>query len=78
MYKLDRGVDEAAVVASWQELMGEPIARRTEDIYFRRGKLVVRVDSAALRHELSLGKEMLKQRLNEKAGKDVVTEIDIR
>ena len=78
VYKLDRGMDEASVVSSWEELMGAPIARRTQKIFFRNGKLVIHLDSSTLRHELSLGKEMLKTRLNERAGKEVVKEIEIR
>lgn len=78
VYKLDRGVDEAAIIASWEELMGGPIARRTRNIYFKNGKLVVQLDSSTLRHELNLGKEKLKALLNEKAGKEVVLDIEIR
>lgn len=78
VYKLDRGVDEAAVVASWEELMGAPIARRTQNIFFRNGKLVVHLDSSTLRHELNMGKEKLITLLNEKAGKEVVRDIEIR
>lgn len=78
VYKLDRGVDEAAIVASWERVMGSPIARRTEKIYFRNAKLVVHLDSAALRHELNMGKELLKTRLNENLGKEVVKDIEIR
>ncbi len=78
IYKLDRGVDEASVVASWEELMGAPIARRTRNIFFRNGKLVVQLDSATLRHELNMGKEKLITLLNEKAGKTVVKDIEIR
>jgi len=77
-YKLDRGMDEAAVIASWEELMGAPIARRTRSIFFRNGKLVIQLDSSTLRQELNMGKEKLKTLLNEKAGKDVVTDIEIR
>ncbi len=78
VYKLDRGVDEAAVIASWEELMGGPIARRTRNIFFRNGKLIIQLDSSTLRHELNLGREKLMTLLNEKAGKEVVREIEIR
>lgn len=78
VYKLDRGLDEAGVVSSWGEVMGAPIARRTEKIFFRNGKLVVHLDSSTLRHELNLGKEKLITLLNERAGKEVVKEIEIR
>lgn len=77
-YKLDRGMNEAAVIASWEEIMGSAIARRTRNIFFRNGKLVIQLDSSTLRQELSMGKEKLKTLLNERAGKDVVTDIDIR
>lgn len=77
-YKLDRGMDEASVIASWEELMGGAIARRTRGIFFRNGKLVIQLDSSTLRQELNMGKEKLKTLLNEKAGKNVVSDIEIR
>lgn len=77
-FELDKGVDEAGVIASWEELMGAPIARRTRNIFFRNGRLVIQLDSSTLRQELNMGKDQLRILLNEKAGKEVVQEIEIR
>ncbi|TVR38584.1 MAG: DUF721 domain-containing protein [Cryomorphaceae bacterium] len=77
-YELEQGLDEAGIVASWEEVVGAPIARKTNELFFRGRTLVIRLDSSALRHELSMQKEQLRTLLNEHAGKEVVKAIDIR
>ena len=49
-----------------------------KDIQLYEQKLVLRVESAALRNELQLSKQLLQKRLNEVLQEEYLKEIDIR
>ena len=74
-YGLSDKLDEISLVKSWEEIVGKMIARHTTDIYFKEGVLHIKLDSAPLRQELSYAKSKLIERLNEKAGKQMVKDI---
>lgn len=46
-------LDPESVFRKWKEVVGDQIAERTRVVDFRRGELVVEVDSAPLLNELS-------------------------
>ncbi|MFT6167542.1 MAG: putative nucleic acid-binding Zn ribbon protein [Vicingaceae bacterium] len=77
-YGLGDKLDEMSLVKSWEELVGKMIANHTQEIYFNKGVLFVRLDSSTLRQELSYVKSDLIQRLNEKAGKVMVKDIHLK
>ncbi|MFT5668038.1 MAG: putative nucleic acid-binding Zn ribbon protein [Vicingaceae bacterium] len=77
-YGLGDRLDEMSLVKSWEELVGKMIARHTDEIYFNKGTLYVKLDSSTLRQELSYVKSDLVQRLNEKAGKIMVKDIHLK
>ncbi|MCS6832148.1 MAG: DUF721 domain-containing protein, partial [Flammeovirgaceae bacterium] len=66
---------EAKVRWAWKEVMGEVVARRTTYVEIYQGRLTVKLSSAALKSELTMSKELIKNRLNEFVGKDVVKNI---
>lgn len=68
-------MDELNISTAWDQVVGAMVARHTMSLKLRRGKLVVRVDSAPLRQELSFMREALKEILNKRAGRTVVEEI---
>ena len=77
-YETRRGagyLDEVKAVNSWKEVVGTFVASHTTDLYIRNGILFVRVDSDALRTELSYSKSVLVKDLNAIAGRDVINEI---
>lgn len=74
-YRLDTKMAELDVINSWKKVMGNMIAKHTTDIRIVNKELYVRLDSAALRHELSLGKEKIVDLLNKEAGGKVVERI---
>jgi hypothetical protein len=63
---------------AWKECMGPMIEGYTHQIYFSKGTLYVKLTSSVLRHELNLGKNQLKNNLNEVLGKDVIQEVVVR
>jgi len=74
-YRLDGKLAEVRLVQSWEKVMGVMIARHTAEVSVRNKKLYVRLDSAALRQELSYGREKILNLLNEEAGTRVIEDI---
>ncbi len=77
-YELHKGpdyMDEIKVINSWPQVVGSFIASHTIDLSIKNNILFVRVDSDALRSELSYSKSLLMKNLNAIAGKEVVKEI---
>ena len=77
-YKGPGYVDELRVVNSWKQVVGPFIAKHTIDLAIRNRILFVRVDSDALRNELSYSKSVLLTQLNNQVGKVVIDEIVLR
>ena len=77
-YELHKGsdyLDEQKAIQCWPKAVGPFIASHTIDLSIKNGVLYVRVDSDALRSELSYSKTLLMKNLNERVGKEVVAEI---
>ena len=77
-YELHKGssyLDEQKAIQCWPKVVGPFIASHTIDLSIKSGLLYVRVDSDALRSELSYSKTLLMKNLNERVGKEVVAEI---
>jgi len=62
----------------WPEVAGPMVARHTTAITLRAGRLTIAVDSAPLRQELTYMRADIAARINERAGKDVVSEVLVR
>lgn len=76
--KISNKLDEVQLVNIWEELMGKTIARHTEKITLKNGKLTLKLDSAVLKEELSYSKQKVKEVLNEALGKESIKEVVIR
>lgn len=74
-YKLNVKINEIKLYAAWDEILGPAIAKHTVSKQLLETKLIIRLDSAALRNELSYSKTKLIHSLNEKIGTEMVTEI---
>ena len=68
---------QAEVKLAWQELIGEPIYRKTKVIYLKNHTLYIHLESAVLKEELSYGKETLIVGMNRELGYDGVKRIEI-
>lgn len=77
-YGLGDKLDEIGLLKSWEVVVGKMIAKHTTDIYFVKGILHVKLDSATLRQELSYAKSNLIHQLNEHAGKIMVKDIHLK
>lgn len=74
-YKLGDKLTETRLVQSWEKVAGHFISGYTEKIYLNKRKLFVKLNSPALKHELSFAREKLKQSLNDAVQKEVIDEI---
>jgi predicted nucleic acid-binding Zn ribbon protein len=75
VYKLKGRFDETSMVSLWPELMGTAVANRTTQIYVHHKKLFVRIESSVIKNELLMVRAGIIQKLNERAGSEVITEI---
>lgn len=74
-YRLDGKLKELDVIAAWPEMMGIAVANRTTKITISNKTLYLTMDSAVMRDELKYGKQIIIQRINEKAGCELINEV---
>ncbi len=76
--KLEKPLKERQLVQSWETLLGKSVARATDRIYLKQGKLYVHLKSSVVRNELYMLQEEIVKKLNESAGEVLVEEIVLR
>lgn len=74
-YRLDGKLKEMDVLESWGEMMGLAVANRTKNIQIRNKTLYLTMDSAVMRDELSYGKTIIIERINQKAGFEMINDV---
>lgn len=77
-YHLGSQLNEMRVKTLWADLMGKTINTYTSQIAVRKGVLYISISSAALRHELSYGKDKIRDLLNAELGVEYIKEVVIR
>jgi predicted nucleic acid-binding Zn ribbon protein len=71
-------LSEASVINSWEGIVGKAISSRTTRIYIKDKILYVHLNSSVVRNELLMLRETLREKLNEKAGSEVLKDIVLR
>ena len=74
-YRLDGKMLELDVISSWEEMMGKAIALRTTKIFIKDGVLHLEISSSVMRDELKFGKQVIIERVNQKAGTALIHDI---
>lgn len=69
---------EMQVEKVYKQLAGDLVSRLTQRLQFRKGTLRLKYAAAALRQEMTLRRESLRQRINEELGGEVVKKIVIQ
>ncbi len=69
---------EVNLVNSWEELVGKAISARTTRIYIKENTLYIHLNSSVVRNELLMLREVLMEKLNEKAGFEIIKGIVVR
>jgi predicted nucleic acid-binding Zn ribbon protein len=76
-YHLKSKFDEATLVASWERLVGKPVAKRTKKVSVRNKVLFVELDSPAMKNDLNLHKSQIIEVFKKEFGAEVIKEIVI-
>ena len=76
--RLEDKLMEVNLVNSWEEMVGKAIASRTSKVYIKDQVLYIRLNSSVARNELMMLREALREKLNEKEGKELIREIVLR
>jgi predicted nucleic acid-binding Zn ribbon protein len=76
--KLGDKLREVSILDSWENLVGKAISSRTSRAYIKEGVLYVFLKSSIVRNELMMIREALREKLNEKAGSEVIKEIVLK
>lgn len=74
-YRLDGKLKEMDVLESWGEMMGIAVANRTKNIQIKNKTLFLTMDSSVMRDELSYGKSIIIERINQKAGFEMINDV---
>ncbi len=74
-YGLDKKIEELDVINAWPEMMGLAVSNRTNDLKIINKVLIVSLDSAVMREELSNGKQIIIERVNQFAQKEIITDV---
>ncbi|HOB83989.1 MAG TPA: DUF721 domain-containing protein [Bacteroidales bacterium] len=75
---LEKGLNETALISSWEEIVGKAIASRTSKIYIKDQVLYVHLKSSVVRNELLMLRQALKEKLNARSGTEVIKDIVLR
>jgi hypothetical protein len=74
-YHLDEKMRVVRIRAEWEKLFGKMISKHTTRIDLKGDTLYLALDSAVVRNELAMGKEKIKDSLNEALGEKVIREV---
>ncbi len=74
-YRIDGKMQEMDIINGWEEMMGKAIALRTTNIYVRDGILHLSISSSVMRDELQYGKQVIIERVNQKAGTKLIRDV---
>lgn len=70
--------NEQLLNRNWEQIVGKTIADHTRRLAVRNDKLILTVDSAALKHELSLLQNRVIALANEHLGTEAINELVVR
>ncbi|MGB0165300.1 MAG: DUF721 domain-containing protein [Luteibaculum sp.] len=77
-YRINDKYYQIAILEEWNQLMGPLIAKHTTSVFFKGGRLIIRLNSSVLRQELSFTKEKIISSLNKALGEPVIKEVELR
>jgi predicted nucleic acid-binding Zn ribbon protein len=75
---LGKKLKEVDIIDSWDEIVGKAISSRTVKVYIKDSILYVILKSSIVRNELLMIKEVLREKINERSGEEVIKDIVLR
>ncbi len=76
-YKIKSRFDEANLIASWERLVGKPVAKRTKKLFMRNRVLFIELDSPSMKNDLSIHKTRIIEVFQKEFGADVIQDLVI-
>lgn len=76
-YHIKAKFDEANLIASWERLVGKPVAKRTRKVFVRNKVVFVELDSPSMKHDLNLHKTHILEVFRKEFGEEAVGDIVI-
>ena len=70
--RMEKKYQHVKAIQLWKEVMGNTVASRTEKIFMSKSSLYIKLNSAPLKNELSLSKELIRTRINDELGEEAV------
>lgn len=74
-HKLDSKLKKARIIEAWPEVTGKMITNHTLDLSIKGTTLFAKLDSPALKTELSYSKNQIIDSLNAAVGEEIISEI---
>ena len=74
---LETPLQQKRLLASWDQVVGEPVAKYTGDKFIKNQTLFVKIVNPALRQDLTMMRAQLVKRLNAQVGGMVIADIRI-
>jgi len=75
VYRLKSGLTQLSIQSDWEKIVGPALASRTEEVQLRGSKLIIKVNSAAMRQEMHYQQSAIMKNVNDHLGSEVVKEI---
>ena len=76
-YRIESKFDEASLIASWERLVGVPIAKRTQKVFIKDHILFVQFKSPSMKNDFLLHKPKVLEVFQKEFGQNVVKDIVI-
>tara|TARA_B100000508_G_scaffold138385_1_gene134361 strand:+ start:46851 stop:47153 length:303 start_codon:yes stop_codon:yes gene_type:complete len=74
-YGLSDKMKEMDIVNGWEEIMGKAVSNRTEKVFISNKVLHIKLNSSVMRDELSHGKQVIIERINQYAGENIIDDV---
>ena len=75
---LKTGITNTRIKDLWFELMGSNMINYTDKVLLKGNTIIISLNNAALREELTYGKEKIRKMMNEELGSEVLKKIVLR
>ena len=74
---LETPLQQKRLLASWDQVVGEPVAKYTGDKFIKNQTLFVKILNPALRQDLTMMRSRIVKRINETVGSQVIVDVRI-
>jgi predicted nucleic acid-binding Zn ribbon protein len=71
----EQKIHEAGILAKWEEIMGEAVAKRTEKKYIRERVLYLEMNSSVMRDELMQQRTKIVEKINALSGVSIIDDV---